>query len=91
MYVKHVCISKARVNLEEGIAASTFLVKRGRAILRIRVNQGLLGRRHQKNGSDDGFIPLIPGEYNASQDLLGWIAIHRSNGENAYLNPVVSG
>lgn len=54
--------------------------------MRIRVNHGLLGRRHQKNGSDDGFIPLIPGEYNASQDLLGWIAIHRSNGENAYLN-----
>lgn len=54
--------------------------------MRILVNQGLLGRRHHKNGSDDGFIPLLPGEYNASQDLLGWIAIHRSNGENAYLN-----
>lgn len=54
--------------------------------MRIRVTHGLLGRRLQKNGSDDGFVPLVPGEYNARQDALGWIEIDRSSGEKAYLN-----
>jgi hypothetical protein len=54
--------------------------------LRIRVTHGLLGRKHQKNGGNDGFIPVLPGEYNACQDALGWIEIDRSIGDKAYLN-----
>ena len=54
--------------------------------MRIRVTHGLLGRRLQKNGSVDGFVPLIPGEYDARQHAIEWIEIDRSRGEKAYLN-----
>ncbi|WP_353433022.1 hypothetical protein [Polynucleobacter sp. MWH-UH23A] len=53
--------------------------------MQVHVNQGFLGRRHAFDGTDIGFSPIAPGDYEASFDSSTGLSILKSTGEAAYL------
>ena len=54
--------------------------------VQIQVNSGLLARKVNKHGQDEGFIPLVNGTYKAVMDHDGNITINDISSNAAYIS-----
>lgn len=54
--------------------------------MKLRITHGTLSRRHGRDGKDNGFMVLFPGEYPGAISHSGELEIKIDEGDSAYLS-----